>query len=181
MYDFVPSVKRWLDIIKSIIDGPILFNGCRIVQDAAGDIEMNMELYLNSIALLDLSRDRRKMHDCKATSSEYDACRSLAGSIIWPTNGAVPYVSYFVSAMQQTAPQLQFGDIAESNNMLKEIRDLSTYIMLNKPDREDASIQVWTHSYASFNIMSGKIYGQSGIVTGLMLMTSDDRTTFQIG
>lgn len=40
------------------------------------------------------------------------------------------------------------------------------------------SIHVWTYSDASYNIVSGRIYGQTGIITGLMLTNDEGDTTF---
>jgi len=108
MQEFIECIQKRFDVSKSFIDGPILFNGCRIEQDGDGTITMSMKKYLESVIPLDVSRVRRKQAQEKAKRKEYDSYRSLAGSIIWQGNGTLPQAAFTGSYMQQTARDSAF-------------------------------------------------------------------------
>lgn len=82
MKALVDAITKRFEISEDIIDGTILFNGCRIMRDKEGHIEMNTSDYTQSIDPLDVFRERRKLHDEKASMEEYITYRSLAGKIV---------------------------------------------------------------------------------------------------
>lgn len=180
MEEFVKEVSNRFKVSKAILNSPINFNGTRIEQDEKGNITMNMNAYMGSIKPLDITRARRKQPNEKATPHEYKDYRSLAGSIIWAGNGAMPQAAYVGSFMQQVAPRLRVSDMTEANKMLKEIKDLNPQIMFRKLNSEIISIDVWTFSDASFNIVAGRDYGQTGIVTGLKIQGKNGESTMHM-
>lgn len=141
---------------------------------------MNMSDYLNSIKPLEITRSRRKESDLRTTEKEYDAYRSLEGTIIWGGNGTLPQASFLASNMQQTAPKLKVSDVIEANKMLKELKDMQPTINLNKMKMYMNKVEVWTFSDASFNITSGREYGQTGIITGIHARSDEEEKTFHI-
>lgn len=180
MEEFVTETAKRFKVSKTIIDDPINFNGTRIEQDTEGSITINMDAFMESIEPLDITRARRKEHEDIATQHEYTAYRSLAGSIIWAGNGALPQAAFVGSLMQQTAPRLRVKDITEANKMLKEIRDLKPLISFRKLTSEVDNIDVWTFSDASFNIVTGRDYGQTGIITGLKVTGKGGESVFHV-
>lgn len=165
--NFLQQLTKKFKVSKSILDSQIDFNGCRITQDEEGNITMDMKKYVDSIQSLDITRSRRKEANDKATEKEYDDYRSLAGSLMWAGNGALPQASFVASSMQQTAPRLKLHNLTEANKMLKELKDLQPIIRFNKINATIKEIDIWTFSDASFNITSGRDYGQTGIITGI--------------
>lgn len=141
---------------------------------------MDMDTYMESIKPLNLPRARRKEAMDKATPQEYKAYRSLAGSIIWAGNGSLPQAAFVGSYMQQIAPRLRVQDLTEANKMLKEIRDLEPRIMFPILKADVERLDVWTFSDASFNIVAGRDYGQTGIVTGIKVRGKDGESAFHL-
>lgn len=180
MNEFVEKISARFKISKAIIDAPIDFNGCRITQDEHGDISMNMTTYVNSIQPMDVTRNRRKEAEDKATEDEYQQYRSLSGSIMWAGNGTLPQAAFTGSFMQQKAPKLRVHDLTEGNKMLKELKDLNPTITFRKLRTGITKIDVWTFSDASFNIVSGRDYGQTGIVTGIRAEGKDGEHAFHL-
>lgn len=111
---------------------------------------------------------RRKQHDEKAFIYEYDAYSTLAGSMIWEGNLSVPHSAYPSSPMQPTAPRIRVGDLTEATNMLKELIHLAAQFLFRKLPVV-VNMQVWTYSEGSSNIISERIYVETGIITGLLL------------
>lgn len=177
---FIQLISQRFKISKSITNKPINFNGCQISQRADGSISMSMKEYLDSVNAIQLGKNRRSEYMDKATKTEYDAYRSLAGCIIWTGHATLPFASFIGSNMQQIAPRLRVCDVMEGNKMLKESRDLEPAIVYNKPKSAVTRIEVWTYSDASFNISSTKEYGQSGILMGLMIYTEDNDNIFHV-
>lgn len=180
MKDFSRRIGQRFKVSKTIIDQPINFNGCRIVQDTEGNITMDMSSYTSSIRDIDVTRNRRKEATEKATNEEYHNYRSMAGSIIWAGNGTLPQAAFSGSYMQQKAPTLRVGDLIEGNKMLKELKDLDPTIRFRKLSTDIRTMDVWTFSDASFNIVSGRDYGQTGIVTGIKVTTTKGEHAFHI-
>lgn len=134
--DFIEKLTGRFKVSKSIIDSAINFNVCRIQQDEEGNFEMNMADYLNMIKPLHISRMRRKESDQNATQEEYDAYRSLLGSLMWAGNGTFLQASFVASQMQQTEPRLSIRDITEANKMLKELKDMNPTLTFNNVDTD---------------------------------------------
>lgn len=111
---------------------------------------------------------------------EYDDYRSLLGSVIWAGNGTLPHASFVGSYMQQLAPRLRVGDLTEASKMLNKMRDLEPTIIFKRLTTPVEKVDVWTFSDASFNIVRGRGYGQTGIVTGLMSEGSGGENVFHI-
>lgn len=178
--EFVEQVRKRFKVSKSITNGTILFNGARIDRNEMGDISMTMQPFMESLKPIDMARSRRKQASDKATSREYQDYRSMAGSLIWAGNATLPQASYVASYMQQTAPKLRVHHVTEANKMLKELKDLNatiTFKMMKKPAKR---IEVWTFSDASFNIVAGRDYGQTGVVTGLKAYNDNGESVFHV-
>lgn len=180
MGQFVESIQARFSISKIIVDGPIDFNGCRITQDVHGNITMDMGAYTDSIKQMEITRNRRKESQHKATDEEYHEYRSLSGSIIWAGNGTLPQAAFTGSYMQQKAPNLRVQDLTEGNKMLKELKDMKPVIKFRKITSKILALDIWTFSDASFNIVTGREYGQTGIVTGIKVVGEEGDDTFHL-
>lgn len=64
--------------------------------------------------------------------------------------------------------------------MLKEMRDLDLTIKFPKLTGTINTADVWTFSDASYNIVTGREYGQTGIVTGLHVMADGGEAFYLI-
>lgn len=76
---------REFTLIKTIADGPIIYNGCRINRNEKEDIKPSTEDYFAAISPTSLCRGRRKEWEAietKREALEYSRCSgSLAGSV----------------------------------------------------------------------------------------------------
>lgn len=82
--------------------------------------------------------------------------------------------------MQQVAPRLSVADATEGNKMLKEAKDLNAVIRFNKLQGTVNKVEVWTFSDASYNIVSGRDCGLTGIVTGRMAWSDNGEQAFNV-
>lgn len=82
--------------------------------------------------------------------------------------------------MQQTAPNLRVHDISEANKKIKEAKDLDPTILLRRLSGAVSGMEVWNVSDASFGIVSGRLYGQTGIITGLKIWITEGDCTYHI-
>lgn len=71
--------------------------------------------------------------------------------------------------MKYCAKQLRVSDLTEANKMLKELKDIQPTINFRKMQGGIKKLQVWTYSDASLNIMTGRRYGQTGVITSIMV------------
>lgn len=76
------------------------------------------------------------------------------------------------------APRLKAHDLSEANNMLKEARDLQLVIKFKKTCSTVRKIEVWTFRDASFISCSGRHYGETGVITGLMVRQHDGKQIY---
>lgn len=70
------------------------------MQDENESIRMYMKEYMSRIQAMDLNRARCKQANDMADQREYDAYRSLEGSIIWSGNGVLSHAAFIGSFMQ---------------------------------------------------------------------------------
>lgn len=75
---------------------------------------------------------------------------------------------------------MRVRDLTWANRVLKELRDLQQVIMYRSMTMPVNNASVWTFSDASFNIVSGREYGQTGIITGIMMTGGDRRKSFHL-
>lgn len=77
--------------------------------------------------------------------------------------------SFIVLQMQHIAPILLISDFTNANNMLEEIKYFSTTIRFRKLANPIETVEINTFNDASFNITAVREYGQTVIMTGLLL------------
>lgn len=160
---------RW-EISKSIIADDLLFNGARIFRDPnSGDISLDMTEYLESrVEFVPLTRERRKEQGEKATAEEALAYRSIAGSLNFLGVGALPEASFVASVFLQRQANLLVHDLDVGNKLIGELKKLKPIVKFVAPPTDADSVTLLGFSDASFNIIGGTCYGQSGFVCGLL-------------
>lgn len=92
----------------------------------------------------------------------------MAESIIWAGNGSLPHAAYVSLYMQQMAPRLRVHHMTDANRILKEMKYITLTINFNKQEGGVDTALIWTFLDASYNIVTGREYGQTGIITGLV-------------
>lgn len=161
---------RW-EIGKSIITDNLLFNGARILRDhTSGEIELTMNEYLaERVSLMPLSRERRKEQEARASAEEVETYRSLAGTLNFLGNGCLPQVGFVSSVFLQRQANLVVHDIAMGNRLVAELKKMDAVVKFAAPPARVRSASVLGFSDASFNVIGGSSYGQSGYLSGLLL------------
>lgn len=84
------------------------------------------------------------------------------------------------SCMQQRVPRLRVHHLTDGNHDHHELKQLTSVIQIRRPRQPVEYVSVYIFSDASFNITSMKQFGQSGIITGLMVESESDALHFQI-
>lgn len=95
------QMNRRFGLSKCTVDGKVDYNGCRISQDAEGNITHSMETYLRNINSIDITRARSKQYNEKATEDELSEYRKLTGALMWIGKATLPQESLTRSPMQQ--------------------------------------------------------------------------------
>lgn len=65
--------------------------------------------------------------------------------------------------MQKKAPNLRVNHLTDENRILKELKDMKPLISFRKMRAEVTNVAVWN---LSDDIVSGREYGQTGIING---------------
>lgn len=82
MTKFTDGMHYCFDLSKSIIEEPLIYNGCRISHTERGDIMISIYEYMTSIPYVYVSRSRRKSQKGKANNTEITAYRKVLGSLM---------------------------------------------------------------------------------------------------
>lgn len=82
--------------------------------------------------------------------------------------------------MQQFSPRLRVSDLTETNKILKYLKDIPPTINFHGIHDRIYKIQVWTSLDASFNILTVQSYGQTGLVTFLMVFGKGGENILQV-
>lgn len=180
MNHFVKLIRKRFEISKEIIDQPVNFNGCKIEKDREGSISINMDAYMQNLEGVEVDRVRRKQTEEKVSCEEYSSYRKLAGELIWAGNGCVPKASFVGSYLQQLAPRLKVSDLTNANRMLAEMKDLSATLLFKKLKSPVEKVEIQTFSDASFNISNSREYGQTGIITGVLVVGQNGEEAFHM-
>ena len=157
----------------------INFFGAVVSQDSNYNVTLSMRDYMKRLKIIDLSRTRRKQLEDSATEDEFSEVKRLAGTLIFLGNGALPPASYVASAMQQRLGNLKVKHLREINGMIKELMQLDPIITYKSPVGTITEASVCTFSDASFKMGKSQNYGQSGIITGIILK-ADGETIYQL-
>lgn len=64
---------------------------------------------------------------------------------------------------------MRISDITGATKMWKELTHLEPRITLRKLPGQVMNTEVWTFSETNFNIVTGRSYGQTGIITEIMV------------
>ena len=152
---------------------PIRFNGALIEQDILGSIKVKMSECANSITPLALSVQRRKQYEALATLEEVRSYQSLAGKMNWLGHSVVPHYAFAASYLQQSIGDLRVKHLAYADGVLKEMQRYPPLLVFGRPKRITEA-KVCTFADASFPKANDSLYGQSGIVSGLVLGTSPE-------
>lgn len=177
--EFVTALGKRFPISKSIIDATIRFNGSTIQQEPNGDVTISMTDYAESLQYLELTRDRRKQNDEKATAEEFTAFKSLTGEIMWLGGGVSPQASFVASYLQQRTSDLRVSHLTEANKLLRQLKALPTTLRYKKLTTGQG-MEVYSFADASFNIAAGLEYGQTGVIIGLRTTSTQDNAFHMI-
>ena len=152
----------------------INFFGTEITRLDNGDIEFSMKSYMRQVEYIPTSRARLKQSEQAATDEERTALKSLSGTLIFLGNGTLPQASYVASRIQQSLGHLKVKDIKEANRMVKELMQLNPTVTFRTPTSNIKEVTTCSFSDASFNIGKSQSYGQSGIISGMLIKTTTE-------
>ncbi len=176
---FAKELGNRFEIGKYVVDKPFTFNGCDLSQTSLGTITLSMENYFARIKPIELSRTRKKEQGEKATDNEVTMLKSLAGIVNFLGGGALPQASFVASWMQQSTSQLTVGHLVEANNCVKELMKLKPVITFKRVcGHQVITAYICTFADAAFNISRHRSYGQTGLLTGLLIHVGSNETIF---
>lgn len=173
MENFAIAIKARFLIGKVVIDDTIMFNGCTINQTEEGDIQLRMSEYLKNISPTIISPGATRDLE-KATDTEIQDFRRLAGELLWLGSSALPQAAYFGSLLQQRVPNLTKAHILEANRALTQLKRLDATVTFKTPPVNPKEVELVSFSDASFNITSRQVYGQTGGIAGIRYIKPGD-------
>ena len=168
---FMAKLQDRFIVGKVIVDNIFHFNGCEVEQHTDGSIKVSMNRYLERLRPITISRPRRKQRSEKATAQEIRQYRSLSGTLLYLGNAVLPQAALITSLMQQKLGSLRVQHLVDANTMLKEILQLKPWMCYHCPGSIE-SVTIVSFSDAS-HTSRDKCYGQTGIIQGLRVKTSD--------
>lgn len=177
MNEFISKLEQEFTLSKAIVNGPVIYNGCRITQDDDGTIQLSTEEYLTAISPINVNRGRRKEWNATATKREISEYRRLAGSLCWLGKAVLPQAALAGSILQQKIDSLKVSNLINANTVLKEVKDMKPTLRFNHNSTSE-KCRILTFSDASFNISSKQVYGQTGIITGIAANGEHDIPNF---
>lgn len=168
---FFEKMKERFTVGKSIIENRMNFNGCVIEINPEEGATIGMYDYLNRLSPIDISRNRRKDAEAKATQREIADYRSLAGTLMYLGTSVLPKASLVTSVMQQRINDLRVTHLVASNSMLKDLLLLKPVLNFPPIDGEISSAILTSFSDAAHGGKESD-YGQTGGVTGIRISHS---------
>ena len=149
------------------------FNGAIIEKDSKGSIRVNMNEFANKLAPFSLERSRRKQIEASANAEELHDYQSLAGKLNWLGHSVLPHATFAASYLQQQVGDLKVKHLLNANGVLREIKRWPPVLVFGRP-KESKPVTLCTFADAAFPKIEGSVYGQTGIVTGLVLGEGPD-------
>lgn len=173
---FLREINLKFKLGSSSVGRQLKFLGCDIDILPDGSIDMGMEPYLKRIRPIQISRERRAVPKHLADARERSEFRSLAGTLLYLGQAILQQAAMVASRMQQNLGLLRVLHIIDANRMLLELQSLLPRILFRNIS-DIAEVMVSTMSDALHGA-SDDIYGQTGSITGLKIMTENPRTTY---
>ncbi len=120
----IEKMKRSFEVgTVSHTPGSLMYFGVTITQTDDGDIEMDANEKLNSVATKTITRNRRKEQSSPLTSIELRDYRSVNGSICFMGMIASPLASFVSSYLQQASHSAKVKHMLLQTRMLKDLKN----------------------------------------------------------
>lgn len=110
-----------LQLSKSVIDKPVIYNGCSICQTKTGDNKMSMYECMTRILYVYMSYSRRKSQQVKAKDTEIAPYRKIAGSSMLLGKGVLPPARLAGCILQQKIRNICVEHLVTAKEILSEI------------------------------------------------------------
>ena len=151
-----------------MMDKSLVFYRIHLQQNENFDVMANMSEYMTTIHPLDISRERRKQHDEKATENELKQLLGLTGRLNFIGHGCLPVAAFAASYLQQKISNLKVLHLKEANSALKEVQQIEPKLLFKSPDNHE------NPKYIGFSdAAQGKTsYGQTGYISGIAFKNS---------
>lgn len=147
---------------------PLRFNGAIIQRDSRGSIRVCMHEFAAQIQKMKLDPTRRKQTESPVTGVELQAYQSLAGKMNWLGHSVVPHYAFAASYLQQQLGDLRVKHLATANGVLREAQKFPATLVFGRLQNIPA-VTLCTFADAAFPKIAGSLYGQTGIISGLVL------------
>lgn len=179
IHDFFQRAKARFDISKAVVADKLCFNGCEIHRHDDGSYTLSMAQYVaDKVYDIDITRARNKERDQLATDEEKSAYRHLAGVLAFLGQGTLPQAAYCSSALLQRLPRLAVSDLVVANDMVRDLALLRPVIHFAAPRGNVVDLKVMSFSDAAFNVAASMSYGQSGVVSGILIKSDEGETLY---
>ena len=156
------------------------FNGAIIEKDSEGSIRVNMNEFANKLAPFSFERSRRKQTEASVNAEELHDYQSLAGKLNWLGHSVLPHATFAASYLQQQVGDLKVKHLMNANGALREIKRWPPVLVFGRP-KEFKPAKLCTFADAAFPKIEGSVYGQTGILTGLVLGEGPDAAFHPLG
>ena len=164
---FIKSFNKNFEL-GTISSGPgrMRFFGINTVQEDDMTVVTDANDKLNALTEYVLSRPRRKQFDMSINELEKSFYSSTNSSLGWIGTAASPFCAFYVSYLQEKAPETKVSHIIEQQNAVRKLKKLGKTISFPRPsDKAEYKLSVLVFADAS----KGDTYGQLGILAGRLV------------
>lgn len=99
---------------------------------------------------------------------------------MWIGKAVLPPANLVGSILQQRIANLSVENHVTANEVLKEIKELRPELFFRSPIHRSENSRLVTFSYASFNISSRQVYGQTGLLTSIVIGNTQGQDYFYL-
>ena len=165
---FKECISRRFQVGRFMMDKSFVFYRIHLQQNENFDVIASMSEYMTTIHPLDISRERRKQHDEKATENELKQLLRLTGRLNFIGHGCLPVAAFAASYLQQEISNLKVSHLKEANSTLKEVQQIEPKLLFKSPnDYENPKFIGFSDA------AQGKTsYGQTGYTSGIAFKNS---------
>lgn len=101
------QMNKWFSVGKAIVKDRMNFNGCVIEIGPDKGVTLGMHAYRDRLAPIEMSRNRSKDINSRASEREIAEYWSLAGTLLYLGTAVLPQAALVTSVMQQRINQLK--------------------------------------------------------------------------
>ena len=105
-------------------EGNFSFLGRQVAQQADGTVFVTMQIYLDDVKPILITKTRRSTNDATVTGAEKSELMSLVGQLAWVTRESLPQIAFDVSDLQQRFDVATVTELVRASTVIRQAKKL---------------------------------------------------------